>query len=677
MRHIMQCEKNNHIVIAVVLAVIVCVMCGLTYKAQLEKKMSKPVYVTLMSEHKTTQIVELSEDNPVFSEVIDCSVPNLKTIKIEGKAKKIEQNARITMTLIDADTGEVYSEKKGYVVDWLDGSNKKFVKLTLDDQGRKLHDGRFILTVELDNPGTTHVLFTANQKQGIVVSVNGDSGNKTNIIYAMQYGNGKELLILYVILSVMIVLFVELCYVLIIVKKRAIQHFYVPVALMLGVIMNMVVAIHGVPDEPWHFDTAYKYSNHLLLIKDTEVDGSIYKRQCDVQLQDMLANGVESNSYYQLLHHTFEMPENKELVAVSYTDSSNLVPGIVFLPAAIGISIGRLLGLSTILTLFLGRMMNLLTFVLLTSYAIRLIPVGKNMIGAVGMWPMAMQQGASASYDAIINGMMFVFIALCVRFSVPRIQKWWQTALWIALAVMIAVVKGGVYLPILLLLLLYQGKNQGGETEENCVRQYKNRKWLGIVCMLAFLGLVGLLLRRYLPTIVNLLSQTPSAGVENGTELYSISYVIKHPVQILYLYWNTIWKIGDKHLLGLIGGLLAWHDVEINWLFIITILICTLLLANAERDKYTGTRKEKAIMFVAAGISILLVMLSMVFACTTTDAMRIMGLQGRYYLCLTPLLLLSVSTSVIEVKEEQNCRIWMTMLMMDVLVMLNFVIEVM
>ena len=176
-------------------------------------------------------------------------------------------------------------------------------------------------------------------------------------------------------------------YYLIVIRKKNVVQFYVPIAILMGLIMQCTVVVHGVPDEPWHMDTAYKLSNDLLFVEDTDTPGMIMKRQCDVVMSDMLANGVESNSYYQLQTHTFEKPINTELIMVPYTDSSNIVPDFIFLPTAIGISIGRLLGLSAMMTLQLGRVCNLIVFVIFTWLAIRRMPYGKNVMAALGFTP--------------------------------------------------------------------------------------------------------------------------------------------------------------------------------------------------------------------------------------------------------------------------------------------------
>ena len=64
----------------------------------------------------------------------------------------------------------------------------------------------------------------------------------------------------------------------------------------------------------------------------------------------MLSNGLETNSYYQLLFHSFEFASDTDLIEISYVSTSSLVPAVVYVPAAIGLSIGRLLHLSPMLT---------------------------------------------------------------------------------------------------------------------------------------------------------------------------------------------------------------------------------------------------------------------------------------------------------------------------------------
>ena len=134
--------------------------------------------------------------------------------------------------------------------------------------------------------------------------------------------------------------------------------------------------------------------------------------------------------------------------------------------------------------------------------------------------------------------------------------------------------------------------------------------------------------------------------------------------------------VGDNHLSGFLGGRLAWYDVKINWILLIGLFLCMLLLVNVEKDQYQGGKKEKGIMLMAAGMSIFLIMLSMVFACTTVGSTYILGLQGRYCLAIAPLMLMSMSNRMISVNSVQCRKIWMAMIVLDTLVLLQFIVQV-
>lgn len=658
-------KNSNQILKGIVLLSILCIAFVLVYKAQLENNLDKPVYGTLMSAHKENDTISLSEDAPVFSEVFLCMVPQLRQLRIECKGKQIASDAVLLMTLSDADSGKEYYHKEIKVQELIGEGKKEMVVMKLKKPLADSEGKRFILSWELVDAKTTTLRITANSKPGIVISCNGIVEDKSNIIYSWKYSNTKELRFLYVILCAVLLLFGAICYWLIIIKELPAERFYLPVAILLGMIFQVVIAVHGVPDEPWHIDTAYKYSNKMLFVEDTGVPGTIYKRQCDIEMQDILANDVESNSYYLLIHHTFERAENKELVPVTYVDSSNLVPGVIFLPTALGISIGRLLGLSALLTLQIGRLCNLLAFVLLTWAAIRTMPYAKNLTAMLGLLPIAMQQGASASYDSVTNGLTFLFIAYCFRLSETEQRKKGQWILLLVLASLIAMTKGGVYSPLLLLLLLLFKKEQF----KNRLKK-TNYKAILFGLMAGILILVVLMIK-YMPVFLAILGNQEMPSGEKT--LYTVHDLLQSPLQVVYLYWNTFMKRGDNLLRGLLGGKLSWLNVQVNWMFLIVLLLGLFLFANVERDKYLKNKKQSIIMALVAILSIALIMLSMVFGYTSVDSASIEGIQGRYFLSLAPLLFLLTTTDMVHVKKEQCGRVWMVMMVTEILIVLQVV----
>ena len=610
-------KKNRQLFYGIALLCILSIVCMLVYKAQIRDKLDKAVHGTLMSEHKDNGTIYINGDSPVLTEMFICRVPELKQLRIQCKGEKTDAGAVLVMTLTDADSGKEYYHKEEKVSELVQGKNAVMIAMKLKKKLSDSEGEQLILSWELLSPGQTQLAITANVKPGMVVACNGQQDNKSNVIYDWKYADCRELKSMYALLCAALLLMGMVGYNLIIVRKLPADKFYLPIALILGLIFQVLIPVHGVPDEPGHMDTAYKYSNKLLFVEDTGVPGTIYKRQCDIEMGDLLANGVESNSYYMLKYHTFERPDNTELKAVNYVDSSNLVPGIVFLPGAIGISIGRILGLSALFTLQLGRICNLIFFVLVCSMAIRRIPYGKNLLALLGLLPIAMQQGASASYDAVINGIIFLFIAECFRLAEMEHRTGTDWILLIISGILAVLLKGGVYAPVLLTLaLLRNGKGKA-------------------------------------------------------------AWIVRHPVKLVYLYWNTFMKRGDNYLRGLLGGKLSWLDIEIKWIFLVVLLVGLLLMVNVKGDKFPKTKKRCGLIVAAGGIPVLLIILSMVFAYTKAGAAAVGGVQGRYFLAVAPLLFLPFTTDMVEVSDQQCRRIWMTMLVTEIIIVLQVVVLVM
>ena len=86
--------------------------------------------------------------------------------------------------------------------------------------------------------------------------------------------------------------------------------------------------------------------------------------------------------------------------------------------------------------------------------------------------PIALQQGASASYDAVVNGGFFVFIALCLRMGKEERTKKWEFVLLGIFALFTATTKGGVYLPLLLLTVFVFGRNSGKKNQRKKPEKY-------------------------------------------------------------------------------------------------------------------------------------------------------------------------------------------------------------
>ncbi len=643
------------IICAVMLIAYFAVSFSLVYNAEILPKLEEQnIKITLMNKHKDNQKLEMNGVASVYYQDFYGEFDDLKILRVKCKRKGSDEDAYIYFKLVDVDTYEEYAVTSGYVNDLIKTSTT-YVKIPVPEKNRNLKGKHLRLYVEMQEAVMTRVYITTNYRQGLVYSVNDNPGYRYNIIYNMEYGQKIWLSKLYFVIVFLISIFLAVGFYLFIIKKYDIAKAYLPMALILGAIICLIFMPHGIPDEPSHIDTAYQLSN-IMMGKGKAGDGVVSKRMCDVVQDDLLVNGVESNSYFQLKQNLLKRPQDTEMVNVIFDDAGRIVPDITYLPMAIGITIGRLLGLSTLLTYYLGRFLNLIVFVILTSLAIKITPHGKNLIAMVMLLPISLQQASSASYDSMINAVLILYMAyILMVYSREEMHKK-DYAILLALSAFIVMCKGGVYAPlcIMLLALPYGIKNRkGGKL---------------ILAISILLVLAGILIWTGYPVLKTVLVD---GTVRAESEIYTFSDMADDPIKVIHMWWMTMVQRGGSLLAGILGGRLAWLDVKANWIFLTILSSGLLMLTNVENDKLEVKTSQKACIVVSHIIIILMIVASMVVGFTKIDSTVIQGLQGRYFLPILPLSLLLINTDMINLKKEKLYKLAMIMMATEAMIVIE------
>ena len=98
----------GHILSLFIILLSISGVCLLMYKAQFRFNLHQPIEYVMMTTHKPTGTITLSSDSPVLTETFTCTVPELKMFTLEGTAKNKNSDARLFITLANADSGEIY-----------------------------------------------------------------------------------------------------------------------------------------------------------------------------------------------------------------------------------------------------------------------------------------------------------------------------------------------------------------------------------------------------------------------------------------------------------------------------------------------------------------------------------------------------------------------------------------
>ena len=145
------------------------------------------------------------------------------------------------------------------------------------------------------------------------------------------------------------------------------------------------------------------------------------------------------------------------------------------------------------------------------------------------------------------------------------------------------------------------------------------------------------------------------SAYRDGLELYSLSDFIHAPNKLIRLYQNTIATQGDTQVQQIIGGKLGRLNVLIPWYILIAFLLLVIACCMKKKEERIYIKKgQRAFVLLISLVSIGLIMLSMLLAWTQNNCNYIAGLQGRYFLPVVGLLLLTLRNDKLVILKKNE-----------------------
>jgi uncharacterized membrane protein len=600
------------------------------YQCYVDEKLSDRKDVGIVSVNQKTDDFVIDADTTEVSQVFTAKHNNLSVLYYKLQVEDVDNDAKLHVVVYGEESENVYHDD--YVsVKNLDDELVVLLQKEFESSNKQ----QVKVVMEPVDFGDTKIIFQSGLCRTNVECYS--NGEETNVAPALtaSYSNNDFLKVLYAIYVIAIYLFLVMVYVLFIVKRVSVEQAFIPVVLSLGILYMFAIPIYSVPDEYVHADTAYAISNQILGVQESEKTGYIYKRECDIETGMVGEVKAKVSSYRRIYTSLFSKTDREELTECYSKSSLGNASVIFYLPAAIGISIGRMLHWGSFPMLMFGRFCNLLTYVLLTYWAMRKAVFGKKLLFIVSTLSIVLQESASFSYDGMINAFVFVMLSYCFYMMEKENKiKTIDVAVLLFLIMQMAYVKGGVYLPLCFLVVLIP-------YERGWKLKGKVRYYVGIIVLI-----LASFLKNNIIGIIKRLQAVQGSNINgfNGGEMYTFGYLLHHPFKLVSLYVNTIFVEGDAYFQGVFGGELGVSQLYMPWFtVIVTFLVLIFLSIDKEQRmilKKGFSRVWIGLMFVG---SALLVCLSMLVAFTTTDYNYIEGVQGRYFIpiILLPFILLA------------------------------------
>lgn len=331
---------------------------------------------------------------------------------------------------------------------------------------------------------------------------------------------------------------------------------------------------------------------------------------------------------YEQENHDFEWAD------ITYQSRFHRAEDRVYYPNAAGFFIGRKLGADFATTVALAKYGNLLMYILVVFFAIKLARSYQMLVALIGLLPNNLFIASAISYDGVVTAFLLLATVLIANEMLePEKKITWQSTLGILLAYVIGSLTKPVYIVMALMLVCF-GK-----------KKFQNR-FQEVVFKISVCVIAGLMLYAIFKPL-------PAAG-GNYQLVGNFSYLgdkrnvgTSFSGQLQYVLSNpfTYAKVLLCSMLGMVKDYLFGGDSFIGYAYLgfkswIWTWLCLLLaLFTAVFTDKTETRKPIGVKYIILNLIMIfgtaaIVWTSMYVSYTAVGADTISGVQGRYFIPL-------------------------------------------
>lgn len=416
--------------------------------------------------------------------------------------------------------------------------------------------------------------------------------------------------------------------------------------LIIGTIIGIVFCFTNLVlrsyDEHAHFWRAYEISTGNFV---TSPNQSLPKSIYDLVIDENGLYHIENNtySYKDVLSHIKDKlnPENSAYISPGTVTSLSMFS---YIPQAIGILIGRLFKLNPYIIAILGRITNLIYYLSVIYFAIKLMPKEKwkNILIVCALLPMSMVIAASLSPDAIIISTMYLAIAYVLHLKYDKEKIGIKETIIFGILCLIPTMCKVVY--IFLTILFFTIPKE----------KFKNTK-----CRIIYFAIIMCII--LIPYLVwNKIPKPEEVAIRtNQTE--QIYFTLSDPLRDLGTGGKTLYKylIGSdssNYIFTMIGGWFTPYTIDCVFLLILLFVTFYENKEDANNHSINLSKKDKFIILIICSLVILMIFAGLYVGFTRACYTIVEGVQGRYFLPILPLLLILIETNKIKCNIK-NIRI--------------------
>lgn len=428
--------------------------------------------------------------------------------------------------------------------------------------------------------------------------------------------------IAYVIVAIVLVLISFL----IVKKVDKKENNYAKIFLIFAVIMGgfylLLSPLFTGSDEPVHYYRIYEIANGNF---STPVEnGVIIGSQMPSSLAETLAASSCHNDQgkYHCIPDMMRVPLNSENTAL-YSNhlAASLYSPISYIPQLVGFSIGKVVNAGPYFIGMLGRAFNLIFYILLGYFAIKIMPRGKLFYLLILLSPNMLQLATTLSADAFTNAVFLLLLAVImkIRLNNEKVSYKYEILI-IILSIIISLCKIS-YAPLVALVFLIK-KDQ--------YKRGAKEKYLFAILTVGLSLLFAMLWMNSAEATLYLSSSIPELQKE---------FILSHPFGYLIIMFRTIVETFVESTEALFVGSRMYHSQLIIPAVVSFAYVGLVLMASKKKEKTPKEKlniSERGVVGLVC-IAILVLILTALYMQATAlwsgiGYPTVTGLQGRYFI---------------------------------------------
>lgn len=518
--------------------------------------------------------------------------------------------------------------------------NNSYRTISLDNRIENSRDKDYYLIITSDASHKNGITIGSNNANNKGLSLNGKELNVT-LCYRLSYREPFVKLFnkanaLHV--SIIIVLAYIIFTLLPLLSKIRIENAFLGLWCFLSLMYLFAATPFNIPDEVAHFFRSFDVSYGRILSKVNDNGNIGGELPLPPDLNWNPTEYVLTKNWQSFADHS-NQSVNKEFVFKSFPNTALYSP-MTYLPQAMGIFFSRHLTTNLPIIIYCGRLFNWVFITIVLYAAIRMIPIGKEILALIALIPINIYESISLASDGqvVAISILMVSYVLYLRYKQNFIIRAWQYLLLWLLALMISQLKI-LYFPFILLYFLIPKERFGSNK--------KKLYHLGAIILFALAA--------------NMIWLTMCSKFirfsARGDTSEQLAFIILNPLYYLNVLARTFFNSGSDFINTMMGSVLSWKSLSVTTVKIfIQVFVCILTYKFINnRKKLAASAFGEAIIFSFITLSIIiLISTSEYLYWTAPYSKTISGIQGRYFIPLLLPLYFVINNPLSYLQKNKN-----------------------